>query len=68
MGKTTNFRFNYGGGLKGLPDQLGISLEQAFEINRAYSRAYPMIESFAEKSALEAFRNGYVEALFGRLP
>ena len=65
-GKTTNFRFSYGGGPMGLADQLGISFEQAIQINRAYSRAYPMINSFAEKSAREAFKNGYVETLFGR--
>jgi DNA polymerase-1 len=66
VGKTTNFRFNYGGGAKGLSDQLGISLEQAFEISRAYSKAYPVIDSFAQKSARDAFKNGYVETLFGR--
>ena len=65
-GKTTNFRFTYGGGPKGLADQTGIPLEQAFEISRAYTRAYPMIDSFARRSAREAFEKGYVETLFGR--
>jgi DNA polymerase I-like protein with 3'-5' exonuclease and polymerase domains len=65
-GKTANFRFTYGGGPRGLADQTGIPLEQAFEINRAYSRAYPMIDSFASRSVREAFEKGYVETLFGR--
>ena len=66
VGKTTNFRFNYGGGPGGLAVQLGISLEQAKIIINAYRKAYKFLDSFAVRSAKEAAQEGYVETLFGR--
>jgi DNA polymerase-1 len=65
-GKTTNFRFAYGGGPGGLSAQLGISLEQAYRIYSAYRKAYKMVDRYAESSAREAARRGYVETSFGR--
>ena len=61
VGKRTNYRFNYGGGPKGLADQLGIPLKQAYEINRAYSRAYPLIDSFAEDPPVTPLRMGMLK-------
>jgi DNA polymerase-1 len=66
VGKTTNFRFAYGGGPGGLAAQLGLSLEQAYQIYAAYRKAYKMVDRYAERSAREAARRGYVETLFGR--
>jgi len=66
VGKTTNFRFAYGGGPGGLVAQLGISLEQAYQIYAAYRKAYKMVDQYAERSAREAARRGYVKTLFGR--
>jgi DNA polymerase-1 len=66
VGKTTNFRFVYGGGPGGLAAQLGISLEQAYQIYSAYRKAFKMIDLYAESSAREAASKGYVETLFGR--
>jgi DNA polymerase-1 len=66
VGKTTNFRFVYGGGPGGLAAQLGISLEQAYQIYSAYRKSYKMVDQYAERSAREASTRGYVETLFGR--
>jgi DNA polymerase-1 len=66
VGKTTNFRFVYGGGPGGLVAQLGISLEQAYQIYSAYRKAYKAFDQYAQRSAREAARRGYVETLFGR--
>jgi DNA polymerase-1 len=66
VGKTTNFRFSYGGGPGGLAAQLGISLDQAYQIYSAYRKAYKMVDRYAERSAREATRRGYVETIFGR--
>ncbi len=64
--KTTNFRFNYGGGPAGLSAQLGIPLKQAYEISEAYTKAYRMVDAFALKSSRDAADKGYVDTLFGR--
>jgi DNA polymerase-1 len=66
VGKTTNFRFAYGGGPGGLAAQVGISLDQAYQIYSAYRKAYMMVDRYAERSAREAARRGYVETIFGR--
>jgi len=66
VGKTTAFRFVYGGGPAGLAAQLGISFEQASAISSGFRKAYKQIGLFADRSAREATENGYVETLFGR--
>jgi len=66
VGKTTNFRFTYGGGPGGLAAQVGISLVQAYQVYAAYRKAYKMVDRYAGRSAREAATKGYVETLFGR--
>jgi DNA polymerase I len=66
IGKVQNFRVVYGGGPGGLADQLGIPLDQAYEISKSFKKAYPLLDAFSERSAKDAKENGFVETLFGR--
>ncbi|QJD49859.1 DNA polymerase I [Microbacterium phage AvGardian] len=58
--KGAGFGIVYGGGARGLAPKLGISVEQATAVVRAYNRVYPEIKRYSNKLQRDAKRNGMV--------
>jgi DNA polymerase I-like protein with 3'-5' exonuclease and polymerase domains len=65
-GKTRNFAAIYGQGIRALAEQLGISEEEAQELDRQYQAAYPHMQPFRRRVIAKAKRDGYVITKFGR--
>lgn len=65
-GKTRNFAAVYGQGIGALADQLGISIEEARELDMQYRTAYPHLQPFRARIIASARRNGFVITKFGR--
>ncbi len=65
-GKTMNFALLYGMKEKSLADRLGVTLEEAEKLYRAYFRVYSRIAAWAEKQVEIGRRQGYVTSKFGR--
>jgi DNA polymerase I-like protein with 3'-5' exonuclease and polymerase domains len=65
-GKTRNFASIYGQGIGALADQLGITLDEARELDVQYNTAYPHMKPYRHKVIARARRDGYVITKFGR--
>lgn len=65
-GKTRNFASIYGQGTAALADQLGISLDEARELDVQYNTAYPHMKPYRHRVIARARRDGYVITKFGR--
>lgn len=65
-GKTRNFAAVYGQGIKALAEQLGITVEEARELDLQYNTAYPHLQPYRRRIIAAARRDGYVITKFGR--
>ncbi len=65
-GKTRNFASIYGQGIKALADQLGITVEEARELDAQYNAAHPHMQPYRRRAIARARRDGYVITKFGR--
>ncbi len=64
--KAINFGIIYGISPFGLARQLGVSQTEAKEYIHAYSKRYPGIRKYMDRTKLEAHENGFVSTIFGR--
>jgi DNA polymerase I-like protein with 3'-5' exonuclease and polymerase domains len=63
---TRNFASVYGQGIGALADQLGISIEDARELDAQYNAAYPHMKPCRMRVIGRARRDGYIITKFGR--
>ena len=56
----------YGMESYGLASRLGIPVDEAAEILKAYFEAFPNVKAYMERTVEEARQRGYTETLFGR--
>ena len=64
--KTINFGIIYGMGVNALAKQLNVSRGEAQDFHNKYLAQFSNVESFFNKTKLEALQNGYTTTLFGR--
>lgn len=65
-GKGGNFGTVYGGGVKALMEQFGMTYEQASAVIAAIRKAYPGLKILGDRLGLEAQRAGYITTWTGR--
>lgn len=65
-GKGGNFGTVYGGGVKALMEQFGMTYEQAAAVIAAIRKAYPGLKILGDRLGLEAEKNGYITTWTGR--
>lgn len=56
----------YSKGMKTLSEEMGFSLEKTTEIFNNVLNAYPEMTAWMKKIEKDAFKNGYIENMFGR--
>lgn len=64
--KTTNFLVLYGGGVKALAEQLGISLMDAMTVMNEYNVMVPEVSTFKRRAEQAARTRGWVKTILGR--
>ncbi len=64
--KMVSYGLAYGMEAYGLSQRLGISVEEAAEVLRAYFESFPRVRAYMDKVVAEARDKGYTETLFGR--
>ncbi len=64
--KMVSYGLAYGMESYGLAQRLGIPVEEAAEILRAYFEAFPNVKQYMDRVVAEARSRGYTETLFGR--
>ena len=64
--KTVNFGIIYGISEWGLAEQIGVPINEAKEIIKAFYQAFPEINDYFNQISLEAHKQGYVTTLYGR--
>jgi DNA polymerase-1 len=67
LAKAVNFGLIYGISSFGLASQVGISEEGAQEYIEKYFQRYPAVRSFIDRIIGEAYKNGYVTTILGRI-
>ena len=67
MAKAVNFGIIYGISEYGLADNTGLSNKDAKEFINNYLNTYPEINNYMEGIKTDAYANGYVKTLFGRI-
>ena len=65
--KAVNFGIIYGISSYGLSENLSISPKEAKTIIDNYLQTYPGIKDYMDNTIKEAYQNGYVKTLFGRI-
>jgi DNA polymerase-1 len=65
-GKGGNFGTVYGGGVKALMEQFGMTYEQASAVIAAIRKAYPGLKILGDRLGLEAEKSGYITTWTGR--
>ena len=65
--KAVNFGILYGISSFGLSEDLGINVKEAKSFIDNYLETYPGIKDYMEKLKKEAYDNGFVKTLFGRV-
>lgn len=65
--KAVNFGIIYGISSFGLSEDLGINVKEAKEFIDNYLNAFPGIKNYMDNLKKEAYDNGYVKTLFGRV-
>ena len=65
--KAVNFGILYGISSFGLSEDLGMSMKEAKQFIDNYLEAYPGIKDYMEKLKNDAYKNGYVKTIFGRV-
>lgn len=66
VGKTMNFAVLYGQGAHALSRQLGVDYKTAQGYIEEYFAQFPKVRIWKEQVLEEAYKNGYVETLWGR--
>jgi len=64
--KMVSYGLAYGMEAYGLSQRLGIPVEEASEILKAYFEAFPAVRQYMDDTVAEARERGYTETLFGR--
>ena len=64
--KMVSYGLAYGMEAYGLSQRLGIPVEEAAEILKAYFEAFPSVRKYMDDTVAEARQRGYTETLFGR--
>jgi DNA polymerase-1 len=64
--KMVSYGLAYGMESYGLSQRLGIEVEEAAQILKAYFDSFPNVRSYMDRVVAEARRKGYTETLFGR--
>ncbi|HEX2040510.1 MAG TPA: DNA polymerase I [Acidimicrobiales bacterium] len=64
--KMVSYGLAYGMESYGLAQRLGIPVDEAAEILRAYFEAFPKVREYMDRTVAEARKKGYTETLFGR--
>lgn len=67
IAKAVNFGIIYGISGYGLAENVGISTKEAKEFIENYLNTYPGIKEYMDNMKKEAYENGYVKTLFGRI-
>lgn len=65
--KAVNFGILYGISSFGLSEDLGMSMSDAKKFIDNYLKTYPGIKDYMEKLKKDAYENGFVKTLFGRV-
>ena len=65
--KAVNFGIIYGISSFGLSEDLGIDMKEAKEFIDNYLKTYPGIKDYMDNLKDQAYKNGYVKTLFGRV-
>ena len=65
--KAVNFGILYGISSFGLSEDLGINMKEAKEFIDNYLKTYPGIKDYMDSVKKEAYQNGYVKTMFGRI-
>ena len=65
--KAVNFGILYGISSFGLSEDLGMSMKEAKQFIDNYLETYPGIKDYMESLKKEAYKNGFVKTLFGRV-
>lgn len=65
--KAVNFGILYGISSFGLSEDLGMSMKEAKQFIDNYLETYPGIKDYMESLKKEAYENGFVKTLFGRV-
>jgi DNA polymerase-1 len=64
--KMVSYGLAYGMEAYGLAQRLGIEVEEAAQILKAYFESFPRVKAYMERVVKEARDKGYTETLFGR--
>ncbi len=64
--KMVSYGLAYGMEAYGLSQRLGIAVDEASEILKAYFEAFPAVRKYMDTTVAEARQRGYTETLFGR--
>jgi DNA polymerase-1 len=64
--KMVSYGLAYGMEAYGLSQRLGIEVEEAAQILKAYFESFPNVRSYMDRVVAEARQKGYTETLFGR--
>jgi len=64
--KEINFGIMYGMGPRGVSLRTGIPIEEAKKFIDKYFQAFPKVKEFIQATKDFAYKNGYVETIFGR--
>jgi DNA polymerase-1 len=64
--KMVSYGLAYGMEAYGLAQRLGIEVEEAAQILKAYFESFPNVKAYMERVVAEARDKGYTETLFGR--
>lgn len=67
LAKAVNFGLIYGISAFGLASQVGISEEEAQQYIEKYFQRYPAVRRFIDQVISEAYKNGYVTTILGRI-
>ncbi|MBX7232505.1 MAG: DNA polymerase I [Bdellovibrionales bacterium] len=66
IAKAVNFGIAYGQGAFGLAETLGVSRQESAEIIEKYFSRFVQVKQYMEDTVALAYKQGYVETLFGR--
>jgi len=64
--KMVSYGLAYGMEAYGLAQRLGIPVDEAAQILKAYFEAFPAVRTYMDNTVAEARQRGYTETLFGR--
>jgi DNA polymerase I-like protein with 3'-5' exonuclease and polymerase domains len=66
IGKTMNFALLYGMGVKTMAERLGVTVDEAKELNEKYFSAFSSIAVWSDRVTRQGIRDGFTMSHFGR--